>query len=641
MIEMIASETPSPNLFGSAHASELFAGLDPETDEGRAELAAIARKIASTRRPGAKSDIPAGVTYLTQLVVLDLGFPTRDHADGGPLLDLGLVYGDGPKHNACCYQVPFQAGMPRHLLRIGRTRPTASSPAWGATRDLPRTSCPNLDARPVESRSEVLVPNSASDSNLLLAQLQVLWALMHNAVAATLSDTRRPEVAFDLARRVNRRIYRQVVQSDVLGAWLLPAFRENYVRAQTADAVHMARPPVEFTAGVGRLGHGLVRESYSLNDRIQVAGLRTLLRHTSTGRPFEMPLTEDWLLDFSRFFRIGSSVPQRARALGPHVARPLATSAVAPADGSNEGLVLRDLLGCTQGGVRSVRSLIALAMQADRHPFEGWFAQDETRWQRTLAEWLADTGLSEEAIERLSQDPPLTLFLMLEAEADAGGKSLGALGSVIMGETLAAALGAEIADPDTDAASALVFRGEAPANMSDMIRFLQKHYRFAEGARLHALEEVEPRGSTGSSPDVSGGLDMLDVNVPNRHSIPRIEVADYIEMGRLVAQWSADPATRPTNIQDLRDQLDGIAIVPDRVKTVEFAQSSLDHLVLHLPVKEMIEESIECMSDPMGDGRYPLPQFYADHYRPGFGPVMTPLDTLLARVGDHTIAQSR
>ena len=92
---------------------------------------------------------------------------------------------------------------------------------------------------------------------------------------------------------------------------------------------------------------------------------------------------------------------------------------------------------------------------------------------------------------------------------------------------------------------------------------------------------------------------------------------------------------------ELKEQLDGIAVVPDRIRTVEFVQSTLDHLVLRLPVREMIEESLERMSDPMGDGRYPLPQFYADHYRPGFGPVMTPLDTLLARVGDYTIAQCR
>ena len=134
---------------------------------------------------------------------------------------------------------------------------------------------------------------------------------------------------------------------------------------------------------------------------------------------------------------------------------------------------------------------------------------------------------------------------------------------------------------------------------------------------------------------------MLDIHTTAKPPIPRIEVADFIEMGRLVAQWSAEPATRPGNVADLKDQLDGIATVPDRIKTVEFVQSTLDHLILRLPVKEMIEESLERMADPIGDGRYPLPQFYADHYRPGFGPVMTPLDTLLARVGDYTIAQCR
>jgi hypothetical protein len=639
MPELSLADPASPNLFGPAQPSELFAGLDPETAGGRAALKAIAAKIGATRRPGAKSDIPAGVTYLSQFVLLDLDFPTRASIAGGAALDLGLIYGDGPRHDACCYQVPFQAGVGRHLLRIGRTRPTASSPAWGATRDLPRTSCPNLDARPVESRSEVLVPNNLSDSNLLLGQIHVLWALLHNAIAASLAENRAPEAAFEIARRVNQRIYRDVVRADVLGSWLLPEFRGEYAEARGARRESMFRAPVEFMAGVARLGHGLVREIYTLNDQMQVAGIRTLLRHTSTGRPFDMPLTEDWLLDFSRFFVIGGSVPQRARALGPHVARPFATGAVASIDEAGDGLALEDLAATTVAGVRSVRSLVALASARDPDRFAGWFAGDEARWTAALADWLAGAGLSPAAVARLSQDPPLTLFLMLEAEADAGGRSLGALGSVVMGETLVAALGPEIDDPAADAAQAGVFGDDAPASMSEMIRFLQRHYRFAEGARLYALDGPDEDGQ----PDtvVPGGSQMLDINVPARQSIPRIEVADYIEMGRLVAQWSADPATRPGTVQELKEQLDGIAVVPDRIKTVEFTQSTLDHLVLRLPVKEMMEQSIERMSDPMGDGRYPLPQFYGDHFRPGFGPVMTPLDTLLARVGDYTIAQCR
>lgn len=134
---------------------------------------------------------------------------------------------------------------------------------------------------------------------------------------------------------------------------------------------------------------------------------------------------------------------------------------------------------------------------------------------------------------------------------------------------------------------------------------------------------------------------MLDIQHTARHPISRIEVADHIEMGRLVAQWATEPASRPATLADFKQQLDGIAVVPDRVASIEFVQSSLDHLVVQLPVKEMIEESMDRMSDPMDDGRYPLPQFYADHYRPGFGPVMTSLDLLLARVGDYTITQCR
>jgi hypothetical protein len=638
----LEADAPARNLFGRPASGEIFAGVaHPEAGADHAALGRIAEKIGRTRRPGAKSDIPAGVTYLTQFVVHDLDFPTRDTVPSGYMLDLGLIYGDGPKHDAFCYQVPAAAGATRHLLRIGRTRPTATSPAWGAARDLPRASCPHFDQRPAETRTDVLVPNSFSDSNLLLGQMQVLWALMHNAIAATLAETRSPEQAFDLARRINRGIYTAVIRRDLLGNWLMPAFRDRYAAAQPRrlSEAPLFRTPREFMAGVGRLGHGLVREIYSLNEQMDVAGLRSLVRHTSTGRPHDMPLTEEWLLDFSRFFAIGSSVPQRARALGPHVARPFATGSRVGTDGS-DGLVLRDLVACSREGVRSVRSLIGCATRSEARLFEGCFAQDETTWTPAVADWLADTGLSEAEIGRLAADPPLTLFLMLEAEADTGGRSLGALGSVIMGETLTAALPAAVADPEADVARAIVFRDRTPGSMDEMIRFLQRHYRFADGARLHTSDDEAPSGAH-ASPSIPGGSPMLDTHTVARPPIPRIEVADYIEMGRLVAQWAADPATRPETVDELREQLDGIAVVPDRIKTVEIVQSTLDHLILRLPVKEMIEESLERVTDPMGDGTYPLPQFYADHYRPGFGPVLTPLDILLARVGDYTIAQCR
>lgn len=647
----IASEAPAQNIFGVPAPGELFAGLTGGADRDRSLLEAIAAKIGATRRPGAKSDIPAGVTYLTQFVVHDLDFPTRDGEPGHRLLDLGLIYGDGPKHHAFCYQVPGVAGAGRHLLRVGRARPTETSPAWGAARDLPRSSCPHLDGRPVETRSEVLVPNSFSDSNMLLGQSQVLWALLHNAAATTLAEHRRPEAAFELARRVVRGVYRAVILNDVLGNWLMPELQARYAGPVPARLVTapMVRTPREFMAGVARLGHTLVREIYALNEQREVEGLRGLIRQTSVGRPHYMPLTEDWLVDFSRFFAIGPSVPQRARAIGPHVARPFANGTGVGTDGSADPLILRDLLACTGRGLRSVRSLIA---EARPHLPDGCLARDEARWTAALAEWLGETWIepadrkarkekmTADEVARLSQDPPLTLFLMIEADRDTGGRTLGALGSVLMAETLLAAL-PEIDDaPEVVAARIAVFRGPTPGRMADVIPFLQRHYRFAEGARLHPSADAGPHRPAASN--FNRGVDkMLDGQTVQKPPIPRIDVADHIEMGRVVAQWATEPSTRPGTVKELKDQLDGIATVPDRIKTVEFVQSTLEHLILRLPVKEMIEESLELMSGPVADTSYPLPPFYADIYRPGFGPVMTPLDTLLARVGDYTIAQCR
>jgi hypothetical protein len=161
-----------------------------------------------------------------------------------------------------------------------------------------------------------------------------------------------------------------------------------------------------------------------------------------------------------------------------------------------------------------------------------------------------------------------------------------------------------------------------------------------------AQDEVssDPAEHTAGNPklrDPRGGCSMLDFQTVARPPLPRIEVTDYIEMGRIAAEWATEPQTRPRDVAELRSQLAGVAVVPDRIRSIAFAQSTSDQLVLTLPAKEMVEESLERVADPVDDGRYPLPQFYADHCRPGFGPVMTPFDMLMARVGDYTIAQCR
>ncbi len=599
-------------------------------------LEAVARAISSTERPEKTSDIPAGSTYLAQFAVHDLDMPSRHDAVNRRQLNLAIIYGDGPANDASCYQVPERPGDGRYLLRIGRTRPTASSPAWGAARDLPRISCPHLDLHGSESRTEVLVPNAFSDSNLLLGQVQTIWALLHNAVASTLARTHGNAEVFDLARAVTLGIYRDVVVADVLNTWLMPETRVLF--DGSASLPKAVDTSVEFKAGVARLGHHLVREIYALNDRMPVVGLRSLVRHTGTGQPHHMPLTEDWLVEFSRFFPVGTSAPQMARRLGPHIARPFGFTDVQQMKTKTDGMVLKDLLACTAGGLRPVSVLLSDAQS--RYPEVMAKRFGAANWERTIRVWLRNAGLEQEMCKRLASDPPLTLYLMLEAEADTGGRTLGALGSIIMGENLASALPVSDSGTAVDTARAEVFPGGAPGRMAEVLTFLQNHYKFSDGAELVA-RTTKQESPHALQYETKGGNPMLDAKTDAKEPIPRVEVADYIEMGKLVAQWTADPKSRPETVADLKRQLHGIAVVPDRIEKVVFCQASLDTFVMRLPAKEMLDESVAAMLNPEMEGSYPLPQFYEDFYRPGFSPVLTPFDLLMARVGDYTIAQCK
>ena len=244
-------------------------------------------------------------------------------------------------------------------------------------------------------------------------------------------------------------------------------------------------------------------------------------------------------------------------------------------------------------------------------------------------------------IDGLAGDPPLTLFLMLEAEADTGGRTLGALGSVLMGETLAAALPAVERDAELDAARAWSSGPRARRRWPSSSASSSATTASRKAPACIRPSDDAPPGRAASQ-SIPGGTAMLDIQVTAKPPIPRIEVADYIEMGRLVAAVGdrpGHPAGRRRRAAPRSSTASRWSPTGSRPSSSCRAPSTTSSCACRC--KEMIEESLERMTDPMGDGSYPLPQFYADHYRPGFGPVMTPLDTLLARIADYTIAQCR
>lgn len=111
----------------------------------------------------------------------------------------------------------------------------------------------------------------------------------------------------------------------------------------------------------------------------------------------------------------------------------------------------------------------------------------------------------------------------------------------------------------------------------------------------------------------------------------RIEILDYQAVGRKVVEWAKDSTKRPTTIADFKAQLDQIAIVPDRIKTITFVQPDLENLILRLPDREMFQDSKSIVDAMASIAEYPLPQFYSA--------AATPEELQYSRIGDYTIAQ--
>ncbi len=95
--------------------------------------------------------------------------------------------------------------------------------------------------------------------------------------------------------------------------------------------------------------------------------------------------------------------------------------------------------------------------------------------------YLRDMPLSDQDRDVLAADPPLLLFVLLEAAVTEQGQRLGFLGSVIVAESLFAALRNQrpSTGPGARELHDLVHGAEVPDSMEKLIHFLERRYEFA------------------------------------------------------------------------------------------------------------------------------------------------------------------
>jgi len=184
-----------------------------------------------------------------------------------PRLDLDSLYGKDPAAAEFLYDSDG-------CFRLGRTTAVnhPTGPAGVSEQDLYRD--PTGTACLVDARN---------DENLLVAQLHVLFATLHNRCMRLLGQRRdlAPDPGdsdlFRQTRTLVTWLYQWIIKHEFLPSFVRSSVLDQvfegklrlYPRAFTPTHYPISLP-IEFTAAAYRFGHSVIQESYFLNDHAAV-----------------------------------------------------------------------------------------------------------------------------------------------------------------------------------------------------------------------------------------------------------------------------------------------------------------------------------------------------------------------------------
>ena len=399
-------------------------------DEDR--LIALAESLRYSGRPRDGILTPrAGFTYLGQFIGHDLTHDCTPLHAARPntaqlqdarasKLDLEVLYGGGPEQDPELYC--GDAGA--ETFRIGST-------AARVFRDLPFK-----DGRP-------LLADERNLDNLILRQLHVVWLKFHNEAIRQIADrelrldqTERDSDSsvFDRAQRLVRRHYRWIIRHDFLPRVLHNTFWtcKPGMGFGTSSSV-----PVEFSLAAYRFGHSMVRPAYGLSCRKPRVEITELMERG----PACEPIPDDYLLEWGRFFDglprsapVGSSSYIDTSLVGPLHELPekvvrLGKNGESP--GQPVSLPARTML-------RGARTWLASGQEVVESLSRNGFLA-EPRFRLTAEDLVTDTvnhagtALRETGLQK---NTPLFYYLLKEAEMIGHGRTLGPIGSQIVGSVI-------------------------------------------------------------------------------------------------------------------------------------------------------------------------------------------------------------
>jgi hypothetical protein len=464
-------------------ATRMYAAHSWEGDEGKPNK-------------GENPEIPAGYTYLLQLVAHDLvqtSFPvsiledtrTGVRNDRGYRLKLDTIYGAGPEVCPFAYATELDSTCSRSRLRLGegvnhedqikmnpRGRDIARFDAGEGGEDCER---PRL--------ADVLIADRRNDDHAILSQLTTLFHHLHNGLMRRLPKPSEKDTAdsasestfdaFLCARGAAALIFRNIIRRDLMKRVLNRDIYNRYsvdrprflsdlnvgpYEGETGATEQRPYPkspmPLEFTHGAFRFGHAMARDRYKINPAFEPLTLGDAIRATSFHTPCSMPLGRKWIIRWSNFFDVPNEegrLAQPSMRIGPHFTAQLESKELFPAideDTGQGGLTYRDLMSAAFVRLWSVNSLIE-EIRSRRPALIRNCRLLNDRWYRVerLRTWLEQERgeMTEADINTLANDPPLPFFILFEAaigpdDPAKRGKTLGVLGSIIVAEVIFGAM---------------------------------------------------------------------------------------------------------------------------------------------------------------------------------------------------------
>jgi hypothetical protein len=442
--------------------------------------------------------IPSGYTYLLQLVAHDTVFTrvpfwaaddlaTETDNDRSERLRLQALYGGGPTVRPIIYAPDTLNDYSRTKLQLGKTGPLGEAGPLGTG----PTYCPFRDIARLQPKgtlldrnrlSEPLVADPRNDDHALIAQLTMLFHLLHNTFVALQSpvadDTSDPNFTketndcFQRAREATTLVYRYIIRHDLMRRILHPKVYKLYNEFPNRAILdpnvgwQNSKLPLEYSHAAFRFAHCMPRIRYLISDRAvigQTTLIDALIASSSSNNSQLLPLGNNWIIAWSNFFcfpdRDNASSINLSQRIGPFVPMALAGNdrfnRISP-NNSGAGVIFRDLISAGLAQVWSVNALIdsirgasddhralieSIALLHDpecrRQAIRTWMTLPAAApvWQQ----YDQPGGLgSANVIDTISAEPPLPFFVMFEAASDPTypGCRLGILGSIIIAEVI-------------------------------------------------------------------------------------------------------------------------------------------------------------------------------------------------------------